>query len=421
LAQAVASAILRFRRFDLTTTTAAILPPGAARAAENRLVGLVCAAHFVSHYQFMLMAPLFPIIRADLGVSYTELGLTLTLFNIVGAVLQTPAGFLVDRIGARTLLIGALVVSSLAYLLAGAIPALWMLLAMFTVAGVANSIYHPADYAILSNGVAQPRIGRAFSLHNFAGIFGNAVAPPTLLLLERHFGWQGAFAGTAVLGFIVAAAISAYRHSAMQMRPAPKPATTDSGGSGWRLLLSVPILKSLCLFMMLTVVNGGLTTYLVAGLGALHGTAPVTANLALSVSLAVNGAAVLLGGWVAGRTDRHATIAVTALIGTAVMLVLVALYDLPPVLLIAALSFANFCIGVMMPARDMIVRAATPPGEFGKVFGFVTTGFNIGGVFSPMLFGALLDYGAPAGVFLVSAACCLIGILTVVQLPRRAA
>jgi MFS family permease len=145
-----------------TTTEAAALPPGTTRAGENKLVALVCAAHFVSHYQFMLMAPLFPLIRADLGVSYTQLGLTLTLFNIVGAALQTPAGFVVDRIGARALLIGALVVSSLAYLVIGLVPAFWVLLAMFTLAGVANSIYHPADYAILSTSVAQPRISRAF-------------------------------------------------------------------------------------------------------------------------------------------------------------------------------------------------------------------------------------------------------------------
>jgi MFS family permease len=406
----------------LATTEITALPPERTRQGENKLVGLVCAAHFVSHYQFMLMAPLFPLVRADLGVSYTELGLTLTLFNIAGAVLQTPAGFLVDRIGARALLIGALVVSSAAYLAAGVVPAFGVMLLMFTVAGVANSIYHPADYALLSNYVAQPRISRAFSLHNFAAILGSAVAPPTLLLLEGYFGWRGAFVGTAVLGFVVAVAMLSYRDPVVQLHDAPKlPAGAVEGEttSGWRLLLSAPILKNLCLFIMLTVINGGMTTYLVVGLGALHGTPAITANLALSISLAVNGAAVLLGGWIAGRTARHAPVAVAALIGTGLMLALVGLRDLPAWLLIGALSFAGFCIGVMMPSRDMIVRAATPPGQFGKVFGFVTTGFNIGGVFSPMLFGALLDYGAPAGVFLVSAVCCLIGVLTVVHFPRR--
>ena len=408
----------------MTTTEASALPPRTTRQTENRLVGLVCGAHFVSHYHYFLLAPLFPVIRADLGVSYTELGVALTLFNIVGAALQTPAGFLVDRMGARTLLIGALALSGAAYLVMGLVPVYWMVLLMFTVAGVANAVYHPADYAILSNQVAKERIGRAFSLHNFAGIAGSAVAPPTVLLLERYFGWQGAFVGAAILGFVVAAAMLAFRearpHRGGNVPDVPAAKGTDDE-SGWRLLLTLPILQGLFIFMLLTIINGGMTIYLVAGLGALHGTSPITANLALAVSLAVNGAAVLLGGWVAGRTSRHALVTTASLSGTGVMLLLIALYDLPAPLLIGTLSVAGFCNGLMMPSRDMIVRSVTPPGQFGKVFGFVTSGINIGGIFAPMIFGAFLDHGYPAGVFLLAVVCCGIGILTVLTIRPRAA
>jgi MFS family permease len=407
----------------VTTTEASALPPGMTRESENRLVGLVCSAHFVSHVHMMLLAPLFPVIRADLGVSYTELGIALTLFNIVGAALQTPAGFLVDRVGARVLLIGALVLSSTAYMVVGIVPAFWVLLMMFTIGGVANAVYHPADYAILSNRVAKERISRAFSFHNFAGIFGSAAAPPTLLLLAHYFGWRGAFAGAAVLGFIVAAAMTSIREPPLRSQTAKPAAATAAvdGGSGWQLLLSLPILQNLFVFMLLTVINGGMTIYLVAGLGALHGTSAVTANLALSVALAANGAAVLLGGSVAGRTTRHALVAMVTFLGAGVMMLMIALYDLPAPLLIAALSIAHFCIGLMMPSRDMIVRSVTPPGQFGKVFGFVTTGFNIGGIFSPMIFGAFLDYGRPSGVFLLTVVCCGIGMLTVMTIRPRSA
>jgi MFS family permease len=394
------------------------------RQAENRLVGLVCAAHFVSHYHILLLAPLFPVIRADLGVTYTELGLALTLFNIVGAVLQTPAGYLADRFGARTLLIGALVLSSAAYLVVGIVPAYFVLLAMFTVGGVANAVYHPADYAILSKRVAKERISRAFSFHNLAGILGSAAAPPTLILLERQFGWRAAFAAAAILGFAVAAAMMLFREPpSPRAEPAKtKPAETEAkGDSGWRLLLSLPILQNFVLFMLLTIINGGMTVYLVAGLGALHGTSVVTANLALTIALLVNGCAILLGGWVAGRTTRHALIAMVALLVTGLAMLAIALYDLPMPLMIVALSLAHFCIGLMMPSRDMIVRAVTPPGQFGKVFGFVTTGFNIGGTFSPIVFGAFLDYGHPSGVFLLATVCCAIGIFIVMTIrPREA-
>jgi MFS family permease len=407
----------------MTTTEASALPPGMTRETETRLVGLVCAAHFVSHYHILLLAPLFPVIRADLNVSYTELGVALTLFNIMGAALQTPAGFLVDRIGARTLLIGALALASAAYLTVAIAPGYWVLLAMFAVGGIANAVYHPADYAILSNRVAKERISRAFSFHNFAGIIGSAAAPPTLLLLERYCGWRGAFAGAAILGFMVAAAMTSFRESAAgNGHAATAPQTTGTASdSGWRLLLSLPILQNFFVFMLLTIINGGMTVYLVAGLGALHGTSVVTANLALTVALCINGASILLGGWVAGRTTRHVLIAMLTFLGTGLAMLAIGLYDLPVPLLIVVLGFAHFCIGVMMPSRDMIVRAVTPPGQFGKVFGFVTTGFNTAGIFVPMIFGAFLDYGQPAAVFLLTAVCCAIGIIMVMSIRPRSA
>jgi predicted MFS family arabinose efflux permease len=249
------------------------------------------------------------------------------------------------------------------------------------------------------------------------------VAPPTLLLLAAAFGWSGAFIGAGLVGFAVAAALVFYRDPPARRDEAARRATAvaaEGSRSGWDLLLSLPILQNFTFFMLLTVINGGMTTYLIVALGALHGTPTVTANLALSISLGVNGAAVLLGGRLASHTSRHSLVAVVTLIGTASMMLLVAFYNLPPLALIGAVSVAGFCIGLMMPSRDMIVRSVTPPGHFGKVFGFVTTGFNVGGTFSPMIFGALLDYGRPAAVFLLCVACCLIAIATVVTIPRRA-
>ena len=66
---------------------------------DARIIPLVCAAHFVSHFYILVLPPLFPFIREFYGVSYTELGLALTAFNVTTALCQTPAGFLVDRVG----------------------------------------------------------------------------------------------------------------------------------------------------------------------------------------------------------------------------------------------------------------------------------------------------------------------------------
>jgi MFS family permease len=159
----------------------------------------------------------------------------------------------------------------------------------------------------------------------------------------------------------------------------------------------------------------------VVALGALYATPLTTANAALSGNLLLSAIGVLIGGVLVGRTMRHGTVATLGLTGIALFTVLVAQLDLGTLTLIAAMSAAGFCSGVIMPSRDMIVRAVTPPGSFGKVFGFVTTGFNIGGIISPLIFGAIMDHGSPRLVFLLVAAFSLIAVVTVAARPRRPA
>ena len=169
----------------------------ARRFGELRVVGPVCAAHFVSHYYMIMLAPLFAFVRADYGVGYTDLALALTAFNVVSAVFQTPAGFLVDRIGARGVLIAGVALGTAAFAVAGLVNSFVVFIAMYAVAGLGNTVYHPADYSLLSHHAPPSRIGQVFSFHTFSGILGAAVAPATLLAMQSRFGWRGAYVGAA--------------------------------------------------------------------------------------------------------------------------------------------------------------------------------------------------------------------------------
>src|SRR5947208_12537820 len=140
---------------------------GAARTTDTRIISLVCAAHFASHFYILVLPPLFPFIREFYGVSYTELGFALTAFNVTTALCQTPAGFLVDRIGARSVLVSGLVLGAVCLAIVGSIPSFWLLVGMFALFGVSNGVYHPADYAILSQLVSSERAPQAFSTHIF--------------------------------------------------------------------------------------------------------------------------------------------------------------------------------------------------------------------------------------------------------------
>lgn len=392
---------------------------GARRPAHVRVVTAVSAAHFVSHYYIIVLAPLLPFVRADYGVSYTEIGLAFAAFNIVSAVLQTPAGFLVDWLGARTLLLAGLLVGAAAFAVVGLTHSFWLLIAMFALAGVGNTVYHPADYALLSHHVPSDRIGQAFSIHTFAGMLGSAVAPPSLLVLQDLWGWRGAFLGASALGLAAAALMLAIRNPGAPGRMTREAVGKDK--AGWQLLASAPILLNLVFFVLLAMISGGIYNYSVVALGALHATPVTTANAALTAYLTLSALGVLAGGALVGRTSRHATVAAIGLAVMALLSALVAEVNLDGALLIATMAVNGFFSGVIMPSRDMIVRAVTPPGSFGKVFGFVTTGFNIGGIIAPLVFGAIMDRGSPRLVFLGVAAFTFLAIATVLSRPRRPA
>ena len=403
----------------MTQLTEAPLAPRAA-VSPTRLIAAVCAAHFVSHYYIIILAPLLPYVRADYGVTYTEIGFAIATFNVVSAALQTPAGFLIDRFGARILLFWGLLLGAVAFVLAGLVHSFWFLVAMFAIAGVGNTVYHPADYALLSQHVREHRIGQAFSVHTFAGMLGSALAPPTLLMMQTLWGWRGAFIGAGIGGLIVAALVLMVRDP--QPLPAVRPQAHDASASkagGWTMLMSPAILLNLMFFVLLAVMNSGMNNYSVVALGALFGTPVDTANIALTSLLMLTAIGVLAGGLVVTRTALHAIVAGLGLVGMVVTAALIAAFDLHTVALIAVMSAFGFFSGVISPSRDMIVREATPPGAFGRVFGFVTTGFNLGGIVAPMLFGALMDAGQPRWVFIGVAIAALLAVATVTTVPKR--
>ena len=116
------------------------------------------AAHFVSHFYMLVLPPLFAFVRADYGVSYTEIGLALTVFNAVSAVAQTPAGFLIDRINARLALIAGPALGAAGFAIAALVNSYWVLIAVF---GAHRPRQHRLSPGRLRAAVASCRAARA--------------------------------------------------------------------------------------------------------------------------------------------------------------------------------------------------------------------------------------------------------------------
>ncbi len=380
--------------------------------AGYAIAAKVSAAHFTSHVYYLVLPPLFPLLKEQLHVGYVELGLAITLFNVITAVLQAPMGYAVDRFDARSILVGGLCLGGFAYLGFAAYPTYACLIAAAALAGSANAVYHPADYAILSSAVAPSRMGRVFSWHLFAGYLGSGVAPAAMLGLTAVAGFRVAVAVAGCLALVVAVplVLDILERSAVA-RTAASPPPASAAAPGVRIL--TPAVLSLTgFFALISLSSTGIYNFTGAALQGSQGMSLGAANAALTAFLLAASLGILAGGMIADRTVHHNGVAAIGFAVTAVLTLLVAVLSLPGLLVIALLSVAGFFSGLIQPSRDMMAREAAPPGAAGRVFGIVTTGFNIGAAIGPVLFGIILDHGQPAWIFGLTAGFMAITALT---------
>lgn len=375
---------------------------------DATVIGLISVAHGMSHFYQLLLAPLFPFVKDELGVSYAALGFLVALFYTLSGLLQPLAGFVVDRYGARAVLLGGIAFFIAGIAVQGFATSYAMLALGAGLGGIGNSVFHPADFAILNARVSPARLGYAFSAHGVVGYVGYAVAPLFSVSIATAFGWHAALLSGATMGVgLLALLLLNLKHLEIQTR---KPASMRSEA---RVLLAAPVVLCFAYFTVFAAGLTGLQSFGVSAMVEQFRMAATAASSALTAYLVSAALGILTGGFVATRTSRHDYVAAAGMGIHALAVLAVATYAVPGGGVAVALAVAGFASGIVAPSRDLIVRASTPPGAAGRVFGFVYSGLDVGAFATPVFYGWMLDQHLPHAVFYAVAAFTFAAMLTV--------
>ncbi|MGH8842206.1 MAG: MFS transporter [Advenella sp.] len=384
-----------------------------------KVIALIGLLHGGSHFYQLVLPSLYLSLNRDFGYSFAELGFLATVFFVVSGVGQASSGFVVDHLGARPVLRFGLACMVVSALLIAVADAYWVFIIAALIGGAGNSVFHPVDFSIINQNVSQRRLGHAFSIHGVSGNLGWALAPIFITFFIVQTGsWRFAAAAAAVVLF--ALLLATFLGASLLATPAAqtdtksdkhtdklaqeRPRAAEPGfAAKLRLLLKNPALWGAFLFFAFT--SGSMSSvqnFTIPILGSLYGIGKEWASSALSLYMVSAGVGLLIGGFLAGSTDRTERIVAGSLATSGLVFILLAMGMLPSGLAVAGLCVAGFLSGMAGPSRDMLVRRVTPKGALGSVYGLVYSGMDVGSALGPVVYGFMLDHQTYRGPWLVS-------------------
>lgn len=364
---------------------------------DARVIGLVGTSHGVSHFYHLILAGLFPWLKEAFALSYSELGLLMTVFFVVSGVGQALSGFIVDRVGARRVLFTGQALLGLGALVLASAPSYAVLLAGSFVAGCGNAVFHPAGYTLLNHGVSKERLAYAFSVHGISGNIGWASAPVFLAGVATLSSWRTALLAASAIPFLMLLVLFLNRAVLPNRATVPK---GGEGGSSFAFLRLPPVWMCFGFFFLTSIALGGIQAFSSTSLTALYGISLATAATAYTTFMLSSAAGMVAGGFLAARAHNHDRTITVAFLFAAALALLLAASVVPGPMVVVVMGAIGLATGVAGPSRDLLIRAAAPPNATGRVFGVVYSGLDTGMSVGPLLFGALMDGGHPASVFI---------------------
>lgn len=381
---------------------------------DAEVIGLVSVAHGTSHFYHLILAPLFPWLKVEFGLSYAELGLLMTVFFIISTLVQAAAGFWVDHSGPLKVLffgVGCLAVSAL--ILATA-PSYGVLLLGASVAGLGNGIFHPADYTLINRRVSSHMIPHAYSMHGVSGSLGWAASPALLVSVTSVTNWRTALfvaAGVASCIFL----LLLIRRKTLMGTEAQREQEAHMKKNTSALSVDFLRLRAVWLcwgfFWFSALALSGVQSFTATAFHQIYGMDLSITTAAYSTYMLASAAGMFVGGFVAVNYKHHERVIAIAFVLASGIALLIASGWLVAGSILTLFTIMGFCVGMAGPSRDLMIRAATPKEASGRVFGIVYSGLDSGLAAGPLLFGYLMDWQLPQGVFVMIAVFLLCALL----------
>ena len=386
-------------------STVSLASPAAPPLRQDAaVIGLVGMAHSVSHFSQLLLAPLFPWLKAEFNVSYTQLGLLLTVFFVTSTAVQAASGFVVDRFGPRPVLLLGLSLLGLAALGYANSHSYAMLAASAVVAGIGNGVFHPVDYTLLNRKVHKSRLGHAYSAHGITGTLGWALAPALMVPVALASGWRVAMLCAAAMAFAVLALLWWQRArlaletaDSLPAKPAAAPGgakaqTATPAAEGPFDFLRIPaVWMCLLFFLLYAVVLSAVQSFAPEAARQLHAVPVHLVAACLSIYMVCSASGMVLGGFLAADAVRCERVVGIGMGLAALIALSMAYLPITAAMVPVLFGLMGAVSGSAGPSRDMLVKRSTPDNASGRVFGVVYSGLDIGQAIAPLAFGRLMD------------------------------
>ena len=383
------------------------------------VLGLLLAVNLLNYIDRQVLFAVFPLIKTDLRLSDTALGLLGSAFMLSYLLLAPLFGWLGDRWSRVKLASGGLVIWSLATGLAGFAPGYRTLLTARATVGVGEASFGTVSPGLIADFFPKERRGQILSWFYVAIPVGSALGYLLGGVLGQRYGWHAAFLLVGVPGLILALPIAMLRTPPRGGDGAAPRSSTEKASAGYAdLFKNRSFVGNTLAMAAMTFAIGGLAQWIPSFLNRFHALDVAWGNTLFGATTVVAGIlGTLIGGWLGDRWQKKSGQGYLLVSGWGFLIgaPFAAWAILAPGLIscLSAIFVAEFFLFLNTGPLNTVILNVTPPAV--RAMAFAVNIFFIhalGDAFSPSILGWLSDqWGLRRALLITPLAMVLAGLL----------